>query len=713
MEINGRDNLLKLKFDILSTLEKLTLDADDREAIDRLSMQLSCMIEDGKRINREHQILQSLQFKSMTVRHSKIAAAHRKTFDWIFRNYASKDSCSIKFADWLRSGDGIYWIAGKAGSGKSTLMKYLYDDPRTAAELHKWSGRKKLVTASYYFWNAGTDMQKSQEGLLQSLLYEVLRRFPALIPTILPSHWESQALGNTHSWILSELSEAFKLLKAQDKIPVAFCFFVDGLDEYEGDHNEIIVIFKDFISSSNIKVCVSSRPWNVFEDAFGGVRQQRLLLQELTYDDIKLYVKNKLEEDGRFAQLQSEDDRYQELILDIVNKADGVFLWVFLVVRSLLHGLTNADRIRDLQRRLEELPSDLEKYFQYMLDSVDKVYWEEAAQLFQVAVEARQPLTLLTYSFLDEEDPNFALDVKIRELQKHEAMERYDNMRKRLNARCQDLLEINSDPLDNFFNRYKVDFLHRTVRDFLKTRDMQQVLAGRINSDFYASVSLCKSFLAQVKCAMSRESNFLYERGPLWVLVVELLYYARQAEENTGKAQTRILDELDRVIGVHSGTGATVNVRVPQWQYSFMALTVRADLRLYVKEKSNKPLYLAHQNGVRPLLDHALDVLYLPSETAYRVNSPLDTEMVRILLEHGANPNQEVEGVLVCKKFNDNVNRKWTTLSPDLQMLCSQAIDLLLQYGSKIEVINRERRYRENPKQNKRFHIMNWRGWLW
>jgi hypothetical protein len=169
------------------------------------------------------------------------------------------------------------------------------------------------------------------------------------------------------------------------------------------------------------------------------------LLQELTYDDIKLYVKNKLEEDRRFAQLQSEDDRYQELILDIVKKADGVFLWVFLVVRSLLHGLTNADRIRDLQRRLKELPSDLEKYFQYMLDSVNKVYWEEAAQLFQVAVEARQPLTLLTYSFQDEEDPNFAFDVKIRELQKHETMKRYDNMRKRLNARCQDLIEINSD----------------------------------------------------------------------------------------------------------------------------------------------------------------------------------------------------------------------------------------------------------------------------
>jgi putative ribosome biogenesis GTPase RsgA len=33
---------------------------------------------------------------------------------------------SPKFADWLENDGGIYWIAGKAGSGKSTLMKYLW-----------------------------------------------------------------------------------------------------------------------------------------------------------------------------------------------------------------------------------------------------------------------------------------------------------------------------------------------------------------------------------------------------------------------------------------------------------------------------------------------------------------------------------------------------------------------------------------------------------
>lgn len=53
-------------------------------------------------------------------------------------------------------------------------MKYLISHPDTDGNLQSWANGARLVTASYFFWNAGTDMEKSQEGLLQSLLHEVL-----------------------------------------------------------------------------------------------------------------------------------------------------------------------------------------------------------------------------------------------------------------------------------------------------------------------------------------------------------------------------------------------------------------------------------------------------------------------------------------------------------------------------------------------------------
>jgi ABC-type glutathione transport system ATPase component len=138
-------------------------------------------------ISKEIEILQSLRYKSMTVRHSNITEAYNETFRWIFNTdklpvYDARSK--IGFSRWLCSEGGIFWVSGKAGSGKSTLMKYICDSTQTAASLHQWAGGAKLVTASYYFWNAGTDMQKSQQGLLQSLLYEILTRCPDLIPTV-------------------------------------------------------------------------------------------------------------------------------------------------------------------------------------------------------------------------------------------------------------------------------------------------------------------------------------------------------------------------------------------------------------------------------------------------------------------------------------------------------------------------------------------------
>ena len=44
------------------------------------------------------------------------------------------------FMNWLSGGKGIFHIAGKLGSGKSTLMKFLCDHPRAKAKLERWAG---------------------------------------------------------------------------------------------------------------------------------------------------------------------------------------------------------------------------------------------------------------------------------------------------------------------------------------------------------------------------------------------------------------------------------------------------------------------------------------------------------------------------------------------------------------------------------------------
>jgi hypothetical protein len=313
----------------------------------------------------------------MRERHERISEAHRKTFNWILEDRTSDPTPWDDMKKWLREGNGIYWISGKPGSGKSTLMKYIDQDNRTLEYLEKWASPVNLVFASFYFWNPGTSMQKSQLGLLQSLLHTILSQRPSLISTVLPSHWQfSRAYGkSSFSWAISDLTVAFRRL-SEAELRTKFCLLIDGLDEFDGDHQSLVDLLSRLTRTGNIKILASSRPWLVFQDAFHDC--PRLTLQDLNLEDIKLFTYDSLYNHRRFARLLAlEPERAPGLVTEIVSKASGVFLWVYLVVRSLMDGLTNADRMDDLLRRLDQLPEDLEKFFLHILTALDPFYLEK------------------------------------------------------------------------------------------------------------------------------------------------------------------------------------------------------------------------------------------------------------------------------------------------------------------------------------------------
>lgn len=95
-------------------------------------------------------IVESLRFADMDYRRKVIPDSHRKTFEWSFDKNVSQ------LQSWLEHGDGIFWICGKAGSGKSTFMKFLCNDRRTRKALRTWSSASTLIFVEHYFWYAGT-----------------------------------------------------------------------------------------------------------------------------------------------------------------------------------------------------------------------------------------------------------------------------------------------------------------------------------------------------------------------------------------------------------------------------------------------------------------------------------------------------------------------------------------------------------------------------
>ena len=468
----------------------MTQSSDDRR---ELFNKLSGLAKEVGSAATEQILLRSLYFDSIRDRHANVAFSHEKTFNWVW-----DPSSRTELEKWMRFENGIHWIAGKAGSGKSTLMKFILNHSQTMALLKSWAGTKRLVTASFFFWSVGTAMQKSQEGLFRSLLYEILRQCPDLIGTVCAPKLATfrPFENNLEPWTQQELWQAIGQFKEQVGGRARFCFFIDGLDEYDGDPDRIVDVLESLRNWPDIKLCVSSRPWNEFVDAFGRPSDPQLALEDLTREDIKAYVWHTLENSSRFVALKARDARGQDLVQEIVDKARGVFLWVVLVVRSLLNGLRNADRICDLQRRLREFPDTLEKYFGHILASIDNIYREQTAQAFTFALIADEPLSLLTYSLPDEENVDTMMNVVPLTIK--DIKSRQDDMRRRLNGRCKGLLEVVSrettydDSYANQIQYPKVGFLHRTVRDFLLTTDMQNMLSENLKPDIDPKMLLCK-----------------------------------------------------------------------------------------------------------------------------------------------------------------------------------------------------------------------------
>ncbi|KAH7308643.1 hypothetical protein B0I35DRAFT_99228 [Stachybotrys elegans] len=565
---------------------------------------LAIKANEGSDISVALRLLRTLRFNSMGFRYSKIPEAHLNTFQWMFNN---------TFARWLTSSHPVFWISGKPGSGKSTLVKFLVDNLDLTRYLGAWTNGAKVVVASYFFWVNGTETQKSQEGLLRSLLYDLLRQNPPAIKKVFPQWWQWFEAGYTDedipSWTRQDLIKGLTRLLHGGLTSMKYCIFIDGLDEYEGEHEDLIRVIRGFVSYNNVKLCIASRPWNVFEAAFGDDVAFKMYLEQFNRADIVLYVRDNLEHHPDFQRIRVRDSQADALLAEITSRAQGVFLWVYLVVRSLVRGLQNRDRIVDLYRRLRAFPSDLDDFFMHILMSLEETYRVQTARIFRVALAAPRPLSLLNYWYIDaeEDDPQIHLKLPVLALDAGELNARRDEMCKRLNGRCRGLLEVTRVPNADTPYEYRVDFLHRTVKDFLRTTKIQHELMrwsshGLIRADsqlehhsrrqqmptgpFDPYLTLCKSTLAEIRSAPVKY-GYLRGPGPMQDMVSDFFFAAQQYELSTGQSLTGLVEELDKVIRQHVVYYPTQQPFYPwiNWQsQDILTHAVKWNLLLHVKQ---------------------------------------------------------------------------------------------------------------------------------
>lgn len=562
------------------------------------------------------------------------------------------------FLEWLRSGDGIYHISGKAGSGKSTLVKFLCQNPRLITELEQWVGNKKLVFASFFFWASGDKLQRSLEGLYRSLLFEILSQYPELIQKVLPDQWTKMKL-NPGKWegmpfLFSELRQAMETITTKCSFPHhRFFFFVDGLDEYEGDstdHLELARSLRKWSFSADMKMCVSSRPHTEFLNVFDSDLQMHLHL--LTRADIELFTMATFEKESNF---DSKNEKCRDIVQDIVDSADGVFLWVRLVVRSLLNGFRHRYPVTHLKQKLEKMPRELDLLFDKIFNSIDSVDREKSDKMLLLA--ATYPnLNALMFSWLDDlEDSDFPFNAPITAYSDNEIRDRHDVVRLHLDGLCKGLLEITekgqglpSDGMEDIYFDYEVQFFHRTVRDYVNEPARYAEIKRRLG-DFDVRDAYRRLLLAEFRFARTREEYFKAQGlGQTALVSCFTDFFERVAHQ----APLRFLKEYDRILDHHrrqpfSFPGETKdNPGVIAWSQCFGSKHCSGDISgydisyLHWTATYGQREYIIDQVSSNPSLVNTTDdgrSLLLTASI-----STLSNVLVRDLLKYGASPGHQI-----------------------------------------------------------------------
>ena len=350
----------------------------------------------------------------------------------------------------------------------------------------------------------------------------------------------------------------------------------------------------------------------------------------------------------------------------VVGKSYGVFLWVFLAVRSLNEGLTNGDSISTLQRRLHLIPADLETFFLHMLHQVEPIYRSSMACTFQEALQAVEPMPLLAYSFLDEEDPCFAINLECQEMSKEKMKARNEKTSRRINGRCKGLLEVRKSWHWPEFWGNKVEFIHRTARDFLLTKEMQCFLQSSCDEELSMGRTLSRTYLSLIKTLPSWGIELLGSH------IERCMYFAYNTEVERGTSDCVMLDELEHVMRRRCSEDAAIvtgglDAAKDDWLFE---LAVTNGLRIYVQERLTKDNPLAHQTQTS-ILGYALHVYKKPLRS-----SEIDiAALVHLLLRSGISAQHAPIKAWLSAIIGEDMSARATEDR-------FKALGILIQYGA-------------------------------
>ncbi|CRK42660.1 hypothetical protein BN1708_008838 [Verticillium longisporum] len=365
------------------------------------------------------------------------------TGEWLFQQQAWINwfnSCSQDSKD-----NGLLWLSGKSGSGKSMLSISVYQ--RLHRLLQPQSPSKDpLVIHTRFPGGAGNLEASNPSALCGKLLHRLLiyhlnseRKLDIDVADGLRS-LQTEHLGGSKTCPWSAIWPICKTAFSR-LTHVRYTWIIDGLDEcqFAGQNTNGVPSLRRFLdelrdlsTNHNCRIVIFSRRQPDMSKVIAPQFEIRID-HGLNTQDIMNFTTKRLHADGSLIPAEQRERVLQSVRL----RADGMFLWA----KAMLQYLDELLSPEEFQLRLGTLPSDLSDVYDELIRVTDNKFPLETAnsrrRIFVVMLEARIPL--------DIEDVARILEVA------------GDSVQQFITYRCQPFIELDDG---------KLKFMHSSVRDY-------------------------------------------------------------------------------------------------------------------------------------------------------------------------------------------------------------------------------------------------------
>lgn len=307
---------------------------------------------------------------------------------------------------------------------------------------------KKWTRIHFYFdFRAGTGTPNTIQGMWRSLAFQLAENIPET-----RQYFDESATLQEADRLSSDVLKD-RIVRAVEITDGPILALIDGLDEFAGNLAELGQLLINLKDHSGMKICVASRPESSFLTLFRSCPS--LKMQDYNESSIRSHVEGAIE----FRRYTSRSTFPESLRDKIIFDAKGVILWARLAVDNLLDGCDEGLNKEGLEKRLDDLPRELEELYQRILDKMTPAYQSETALIFYLVINSRSYTRLSdlyrVWLYVLQKTGTGFVSVNLNSLADFES---------RLLAMSGGLLDIGGDEEDGKI----ILLIHRTVQSYLE-----------------------------------------------------------------------------------------------------------------------------------------------------------------------------------------------------------------------------------------------------